>query len=204
MTSLSAALFAAIIAYGAPVLGFCLLLGGLGIPLPTTLLVVAGGAFVRQGLFSPQVFGIGLVCVLIGDSLSFGLGRISFGWLNRNFGASPKWRRAGQVFERRGGAAIYLSRWLLTSVAIPTNLLAGGSGYNFKRFLLFDLGGEATWLAVFGGLGYWLGSQWEQAEALIANLSGPVFGLVISGGLLYLLGCKFLGRTPWRSVLASV
>lgn len=202
MTGLSTTLFTAVIAYGTPLLGFCLLLGGLGVPLPTTLLVVAAGAFVRQGVLSPQVVGIGLVCVLIGDSLSFGLGRLGHSWLTRRFGQNTGWQQARQTFEQRGGVAIYLTRWLLTGIAIPTNLVAGGSGYGFRRFLLFDLTGEATWLAVFGGLGYWLGSQWEQAEALISTLSGPVFGLVAVGTLLYLGGRKVWGRMQLRSAPA--
>ena len=121
----------------------------------------------------------------MGDSLSFALGRLGHGWLSRRFGKTSSWQKARQTFDQRGGAAIYLSRWLLTSIAIPTNLVAGGSGYRFKRFLLFDLVGEITWLIVFGGLGYWLGSQWQEAQEVISNWSGPVVGLILVSAVLF-------------------
>ena len=61
--------------------------------------------------------------------------------------------------KRRGGIAIYLTRWLFTPLALPTNLIAGSSGYPFWKFLLFDIAGEITWILLYGGLGYAFGSQ---------------------------------------------
>ena len=56
--------------------------------------------------------------------------------------------------DRSGGLSIYLTRWLLTPLAIPTNLPVGASGYPLRKFLAFDLAGELTWLLVLRGLGY--------------------------------------------------
>ncbi len=60
--SLTEYLLAYILNYGASFLGLVLLVGAIGVPIPTTLLVVAGGAFVRQGLLDlPTVAVIALV-----------------------------------------------------------------------------------------------------------------------------------------------
>ncbi|HXF61155.1 MAG TPA: DedA family protein [Caldilineaceae bacterium] len=145
--------------YGAPALGIALFLGALGIPLPSTLLVLAAGAFAQQGLLNGgQTLAAGWAGVVLGDSLSYGAGRVIGGKLQ-----GRRMQQAQQAFQRYGGWLVYLSRWLLTPVALPVSLLAGSSGYRFGRFLREDVLGELTWLLLYGGVGYGLGSQWEAA-----------------------------------------
>jgi membrane-associated protein len=187
MSSLSDYLLAAVVAYGAPLFGFFLLLGALGIPIPTSLLVVAAGAFVRQGVLKPEwALPIGLAGALVGDSMSFGIGYWGETWLDRRFGDSKVWQNALKTFNHGGGLAVFLTRWLFTSIAIPTNLVAGGSGYRFNRFFGFILLGETTWLIVYGGLGYWFGSQWELVSSFITDFGGLALGLAVLTGGIYL------------------
>ena len=163
--------------YGALLVGLLLLLGALGVPLPTTLLVVASGAFVRQGILDPDSAVVGLCCVVAGDSLSFAVGKLGYRGLEHRLHGNHSWERAAQTFRARGGMAVYLTRWLFTGIAIPTNLAAGGTGYRFDRFLLLDFLGELTWIGVYGGLGYWLGSQWEIVGQHLSELSGIAIGI---------------------------
>ncbi len=180
--------------YGPPVLGLALLLGALGVPLPGTLLLLAAGAFVRQGVIdAATAAGLGLGGAVLGDSASYALGRYARDWVHRRLGGSSVWRRAETTFARRGGAAVYLTRFLLTPLAIPTNLIAGGSGYPFARFLAYDIAGEVTWVTLYGGLGYLFGSQWELVSAFVADFSGLLVGLVVLGAGLYLLVRRWRG-----------
>lgn len=184
MIDLSGELPALITSYGAPFVGLLLLFGALGIPLPTTLLVVASGAFVRQGILDSDSAVVGLCCVVAGDSLSFAMGRLSHKGLGSRLYGNRSWERAVQTFRSWGGTTVYLTRWLFTGIAIPTNLVAGSTGYRFDRFLLLDLLGEMTWIGVYGGLGYSLGSQWEIASQQLPVLSGVavIAAAVLIGG----------------------
>lgn len=165
--------------YGAVILGLVLLAGGMGIPLPGTLMVIVAGAFVRQGIIEiAPTMTLGLIGIVIGDSLSYAMGHFAKGWVERKFGRNKSWISAQATFQKRGGIAIYLTRFLITPLAVPTNLIAGSSGYTYKRFLAYVLAGEATWLLLFGGLGYAFGSQWEVINQLISDSSGFVLGLV--------------------------
>ncbi|MCC9077459.1 DedA family protein [Litorilinea aerophila] len=185
--SLSDYLLAYMVAYGPWMFGLALLLGALGVPVPGTLLVLAAGAFVRQGIFDGATVGaLGLLGVVLGDSLGYGLGRYARLWVERRMGGLAAWRTAEGHFQQWGGAAIYLTRFLLTPLAVPTNLIAGGSTYPFWRFFGYDALGEATWLLVYGGLGYFFGSQWEALSELISNFSGLLAGIVLLAGGLYL------------------
>jgi membrane protein DedA with SNARE-associated domain len=172
--------------YGAPTFGLALLIGAIGIPLPGTLFVVAAGAFARQDVIDgPTAAMLGFMGAVMGDSLSYGIGRVARRWVQRHFVASTAWHQAQVAFERRGGLAIYLTRFLITPLAIPTNLIAGSGGYAYWRFLLYDAGGEITWIVFYGGLGYLFGTQWEILSQLLSNFSGRLVGFIVLGAGLY-------------------
>ena len=172
--------------YGGVILLVGLLAGALGIPLPTTLMVIVSGAFIRQGIidFAPTLT-LGIIGVVIGDSLSYAMGHFSKDWAERKFGLNKSWIQAQEIFKKRGGLAIYLTRFLLTPLAIPTNLIAGSTGYSYWRFVVYAFLGEGTWLLMFGGLGYTFGDQWEVISQLISDFSGLLLGLVALAAAAY-------------------
>ncbi len=176
-----------IINYGAPLFGLILFLGALGIPLPASILLVAAGAFSQQGFldwFSIAIFG--LLGAIAGDAISFGMGFYAKHWVSKRLRRSPTWRSAQKSFDARAGLAIYLTRFLVTALAVPTNLIAGGSGIQFRRFMIYDSLGELTWIVLYGGLGYLFGSQWELVSEFISNFGGLILGLVILGAGIWL------------------
>jgi membrane-associated protein len=188
LTDLNDILLTWVVVYGAPMLAGTLLLGALGIPVPGTLIVIASGAFIRQGVLDMYITPpLGLAGVVIGDILIYGLGYFARVRLNKRFGQSSAWQKAEGYFNRRGGIAIYLTRWLFTPLAVPTNLVAGSSAYPFWKFLLFDVSGELTWIVLYGGLGYAFGSQWELISNFITDFSGLLVSLVVLGVGIYLM-----------------
>ncbi len=194
MNNLTSLLLTGLISYGAPAFALALLLGQVGFPLPTTLLVVAAGAFGREGLLNMALAaGMGLAGAVLGDSLTFALGRFARSWVQRRFGASKVWQSAQQTFDKRGGLAIYMTRFVVGvgAFAQPVSLIAGGNGYNYYRYLLYAIAGEATWIGIYGGLGFIFGSQWELISDFLTSFGGLLFGLVILG-----VGIYFLVR--WR------
>jgi membrane-associated protein len=171
-----------VINFGTPFIGIILLLGALGLPVGASVVVIAAGAFSQQGVLNwYEVIVIGLACAVLGDMLSYGMGYYAKSWVEKRFGDSPAWINASRSFQKRAGLAIYFTRWLVTAIAIPTNWIAGGSGYKFSRFLLYDVSGELTWLVLYGGLGYWFGSQWELVYDFINNFGGLLLGVILFG-----------------------
>ena len=176
-----------IINYGAPLFALLLFLGALGIPVGASVLVIAAGAFSQQGILEwPITVLLGLLASVLGDAISFGIGFYAKDWVDGRFGKSSVWKNAQAAFDSRAGLAIYLTLFLITALALPTNLIAGGSGIRFRRFMAYDSLGEFTWIILYGGLGYLFGSQWELVSDFISNFGGLILGVVILGGGIWL------------------
>lgn len=171
-----------IINYGAPILGVIVFIGAMGAPFPGTLLVIAAGAFAKQGLLTWYTTGLtALAFVVLGDNLSYAMGRFAREPVLRRFQNSENWIKAEAAFNRWGGMAVFWTRFLITGIAVPVNLIAGTSGFGIRRFFLYDLAGEAIWVFGYGGLGYLFGTQWEVVSDLLGSVSGLALGLVILG-----------------------
>ena len=169
-----------VINYGAPILGLIVFIGALGVPFPGTFLIVAVGAFCRQGLLSWHITGlVAFTCVVLGDCLSYSMGYYVREPVLQRFSASQQWVQAEKSFKRWGGMSVFLTRFLITGIAVPVNLLAGTGSFPFKRFLMYDLLGEAIWVFGDGGLGYLFGTQWEVVSDFISNFGGLMLGLVV-------------------------
>jgi len=137
-------------------------LAGIAILLETSVLVgliVPGDTVVIVASTAVGSLAEGIVLVivvivgaLIGESIGFWLGRwlgprIRFSRLGRRIG-EDNWTRAELYLRRRGGPAIFLSRFLpvLHSV-VP--LTVGMSGFSYRRFLAWTAPACAVWAAAY-------------------------------------------------------
>lgn len=190
-----------IMTYGPLVLGLALLLGPLGLPIPTGLLVVAAGASARMGTLTwSTALATGVVAVVLGDCASYALGRFAGTGVQRSIRgrSAALWEKAQSRFKQHGALAVYATRVLFTSLDVPTNLIAGGSRYRFGRFLALDVAGRTTWILLYGGLGYAVGSKWAAMSQAISTYS-LWMGAVVAAGL----GTYYLFRRWRRSRLGN-
>ena len=187
MSDLSNTVLSAMLAYGTPAFAFAVLLASFGVPLPATMLLMAAGAFVNQGVFDLATTApLALAASMLGDSSSYALGRYGGHLALRRF-EGPALAKARSFFGQRGAIAIFLTRFMLTPLALPVNLIAGSSRYPYLRFLTTDLVGETIWVLLFGGMGYFFADQWEDLSSLVGNLAGALVGVAALGGSLYWL-----------------
>jgi membrane protein DedA with SNARE-associated domain len=182
VTDLSAALLTALINQGHVLLGAVLFLAALGVPLPATLLLLAAGAFARQGVIDPvSAVLTGWAAAVSGDLASYGLGRVLGRRLPLRMRDGAAWQSAARLFQRWGAWAVFLTRFLFTPLALPVNLLAGSTGYPLPRFLLPVVLGEAAWVVLLGGLGWIFANSWESISAWTDDSAGLLVGLVLLG-----------------------
>lgn len=193
-TSISDLALAALITYGPLALALTLLLGAAGAPLPGSIVLLAAGAFARQDFIDWRFALVaGIIGVVLGDIVAYGIGRMGGVWAENRLAHMSVWQSATDEFARRGGWAIFLTRFLITPLGVAVSLIAGISAYPFQRFLLLDLAGEMLWVSLYGGIGFALGSQWQAASQLITDSSGLILGVtVLTAGIM--LGVRLLWR----------
>ncbi len=160
----------------------------LAVPVPASLMMLAGGAFVASGdLEAPAIWLASLGGALAGDQLGYGLGRRAWAWLEGRLATRPKRAaliaKARNLIDKWGGSGVFLSRWLLSPLGPFVNLTAGAAGLGWLRFTLWDAAGEVLWVSLYLGLGYGFASQLAAASQIIANLSGLLAALAVTAGL---------------------
>jgi membrane-associated protein len=171
--------------YGAPMLFVALLVGSAGVPLPATLLLVAAGSFVEQGeLELWPVLTLSAAGAVLGDNVGYALGRWGGRRLTRRLGGfvggEKKVEEAEAWLKRREGVGVFLSRWLLTPLGPVVNLTAGATEYPWPRFLLYDVLGEALWVALYVLLGRFFSDRVQALNDLLGDLTWAVLGLAVA------------------------
>ncbi len=178
---------------GYPILWIIVFLASVGAPLPVSLLLLAAGAFAALGDFH---LGL-LTCMTVsasvcGDSTGYVIGRRlgskALDWIEqRSCSPAPSSRtiaRSRAAFQRRGGWAVFLSRFLVSALGGTINLVAGTEHYPYQRFLLYDALGETIGALIPLALGYVFGASWEDLGDLLSTVSGFVLALLFTSFLL--------------------
>jgi membrane protein DedA with SNARE-associated domain len=130
-----------------------------GLPLPSALVLLAGGAAVASGtLNGPAVLLVAFVGFLLGDILLFVLGR-HMGWSLLgvlcwlSFNPESCILRSADLFYKRGKIALLIAKFVpgINTMAAP---LAGSMKMRFRQFLGLDSAAAVLYVLFYGGLGF--------------------------------------------------
>lgn len=152
---------------------------GLIVPGDTIVLIAATAVdSVTEGLW----LGVAVVTgAIIGESIGFWLGvwlgpRLRRSWAGKKIG-EHNWVRAETLLRRRGGIAIFVSRFLpVLHSLVP--LTVGMSGFAYRRFLLWTLPACVVWAGIYVPVGALAGGTYR-ALADQAHWAGYLFVGVI-------------------------
>jgi len=180
--------FALVSNWGAPALALVTFLSCLALPVPSSLMMLAAGAFVAAGdLTVAAVVGAALAGALLGDQTGYQIGRLGGGVLrarlNSNLARARLIAGAEARMDRSGGVTVFFSRWLFSPLGPYVNLIAGATRMNWLRFTLPAALGEVVWVAVYVGVGYAFGTQLTMIGDLLGNLVGLATSLALAAVL---------------------
>ncbi len=182
-------LFTLITNYGVWIIFGSTFLSCMMLPIPSSLMMLAGGALVSVGdLVLIEVASAAYIGASIGDNIGFQIGRQASGtldWLTRG---KPKRQaimdRARRTVDQNGGIGVFLSRWLFSPLGPWVNLVAGATGLAWPRFAIWDALGEAVWVAVYVGLGMAFATSFVEVSDIIGN----AVGFLSAGAVALLMG----------------
>jgi membrane protein DedA with SNARE-associated domain len=188
-----AELYALIPRHGASVLFLAALLSCAGIPIPTSALMLAAGAFVASGdmHFLPVALAT-LAGAILGDQIGYGAGRVGGQPLWDRFRARPKFTalmdRARAELDRRAVSAVILSRFPLSALGPWINLASGATRIAWHRFTLGVLLGDTVWVATYLGTGAFFA---HKVKSLGTTMTSAMIALTA------LVAAIWLGRQLW-------
>jgi membrane protein DedA with SNARE-associated domain len=165
-----------------------------------TIVIVAATAVDSPAEFLALVVVV-IVGALGGESVGFALGRffgprIRHSRLGRRLG-EHNWRRAEYYVDRRGGIAVFVSRFLpVLHSLVP--LTVGMSTMRYRRFIAWTLPACVLWSSAYVAVGALAaGSYRELAEKL--HWAGFVFvGIIVLFLVAVLVTKKLLERSQAR------
>jgi len=172
-------LLSLVVVWGVPLIVVSTFLSCLALPVPASLVMLAGGAFAATGdiVLWQAVLGA-LAGAVAGDHAGFLTARSAAGRFGRWMRARPPRRaaldRAQGFLHRRGGVAVFLSRWLLSPLGPWVNAAAGLSDMPLRRFTPWEVAGETVWVTLYIGVGYTAAGNIEAAQAAIGNALGAI------------------------------
>ena len=135
--------------------------------LPGDSLLFAAGALAASGALDVRVLLVLLVgAAVAGDAVNYSVGRAVGTRVIRRAEVDPRWRRwinpahiakAHEFFERHGGKAIVLARFMpIIRTFVP--FVAGAAEMTYPSFAFYNVAGGVAWVVVCVGAGYVFGN----------------------------------------------
>ena len=183
---------AIVVAWGSYAVGLSAFLSCLLVPIPTALVMLAGGAFAAtEDLALGAVLFAGWAGAVLGDQTGFRIGQALGPRLESVAARRPKTARAfakaRRLVDEKGALAVFFSTWALAPLGPYVNFAAGAGGMGALRFTVWDALGEAIWVGFYVMMGYAFSSEITQLAELLSSVAGfvvAIFGVVVLGAIL--------------------
>lgn len=174
-----------------------LLVNGIGIPIPSELILGLAGLAVKVGTFSLiPALAVATAAQVAGLSVSYAIARFGGVALIERYGKYLLIRQkevaSAEAWFARYGGRIVLFGLLLPALHGYVGYPAGLAKMRFERFLAFAVIGSFLWAVILGSLGYFLGSHLDTIDAGLHR-----FGLVVVA--LLVIVAAWLIRRHWRT-----
>jgi membrane-associated protein len=178
----------------------------IGLFVPGDTVVIIAGTAVASALEGVALIIAVIIGALIGESIGFWLGRylgprIRHSRLGRRIG-DANWERSERYLRRRGGPAIFVSRFLpVLHSLVP--LTVGMSGYSYRRFLAWTVPACIIWSSLYVTVAaVAAGTYRELADTL--HFAGYIFvGIIVGFLLLVFLSKKVIERAERKHLHAD-
>lgn len=157
--------------YGYPIVFLTVTIGAFGVPLPmSAVLLAAGSLTVDNNLNIYILIPLIAIAATLGDLLAYLVSKKYGVPLAHKFGTTEALLEQGSsLLTKYGRWAVFTTRWLITPLAVPINVIAGIAEYSFKKFLVFALFGETLWASIYVTIGHFFGENWQDIAGYIES-----------------------------------
>jgi membrane protein DedA with SNARE-associated domain len=182
--------------YGYLILFFGVMAENASLPVPgETILIIASFYSYHGNLVLVEVIGLATLGCILGDNISFYLGRrLGRPFITRygKYCFITPWRllQVENFFERHGDMTIFLQRWI-TGVRVIGALVAGTTQMRWSRFLLFNCLGAVTWVTAISLLTYLFAMNLSFLVKILSRSSFALLAVVLAIGVFFYLKRRY-------------
>ena len=149
-----------------------------------SLLFAAGALAATDALSLGLLIPILIAAAVIGDAVNYAVGRrLARAFLDNDPNRNPGWlrravkrehvQRAHEFFEKHGGKAVVLARFVpIVRTFVP--FVAGGADMSYRVFAIYNVTGAILWVGICVGAGYLFGN----IPVVKANFELVVVGII--------------------------
>jgi membrane-associated protein len=173
----------------------------IGLVVPGDTIVLVSGTAVGSWAEWAALLVVVIAGSLAGESVGFALGRwfgprIQHSRLGRRIG-EKNWVRAETYLARRGGIAVFVSRFLpVLHALIP--LTVGTSPMSYRKFMAWTAPACAVWATAYVSVGWLAGGSYRQLSGQL-HFAGLIFaGVIVVFLVVALLVRRALERSEAR------
>lgn len=175
-------------------------IAAIGLIIPGTTIIVFSGFLVWEKALSwAPLLAVLILGGIIGDGLSFLLGRSGISWFKHDH---PIFKLAylekgEKFFKKHGEKSVVIARFVgPLRPFIP--FIAGLFKMDIRRFFFYNIFSAIISAVVFIAIGFFFGRLWKQAEFFVGRMEG---GIILMAGILifgYFVRKKFLEKRERR------
>jgi membrane protein DedA with SNARE-associated domain len=170
-----------------------------GVPVPGETVVILAAVYAGTGRLNIALVALlGFCGALLGDNIGFAIGHFGGRRLAQRYGryiflTPERLDKATAFFDRHGGKIIIVARFI-EGLRQANGIIAGTTGMQWTRFLIFNAIGAALWVLVWTSVGYFSGNHIDTIYNAATRYS--TYLAIALGGLL-------LAYIAWRLVRVS-
>ena len=179
--------------WGYLAVGGLLFVEDFGVPVPGETMLIAASLYAGAGHLNIWLVAIiGFAAAVLGDNVGYLIGRSGGHDLVLKFGkfvfiTPDRLDRAEAFFHKHGGKIVTIARFI-EGLRQLNGIIAGIVEMPWRRFVLFNMLGAATWVAVWCSLGYLAG---DHVEAIARDVTY----VAVAAGVLFL---AWIGWHVWH------
>lgn len=183
--------------YGLYVVAIVVFLAALGIPLPSSILVLTSGGLAATGDVSLfQLFACTVVAYAMGDQTAYHLGKVAgpnlFKKLAKHKRLASAVDKSEQIYRKYGVFAILLTRTVISPCGPYIAYICGAWSMNRLQYTLAAALGSSIWAFTYMMLGYTFAGSVPEISDLMQS------ALLVGLATLFALGFGFKLALSWR------
>lgn len=178
--------------YGYIVLFLGVMAENASLPVPGETILIIASFYSHHGhLYLPYVIVLATIGCIIGDNISFYVGRRLGRPFITHYGkyvliTKKRLEYVEHFFEKHGDKTIFIQRWI-TGVRVIGALVAGTTQMPWPRFVLFNCLGAITWVTTISLIAYFLAVNLPLLLKIVGRSGWVLLGLfVVIVGYFYL------------------